>query len=131
MGILQLKTVPIAPKRRYGASGMGLAVGKSSAKYSRRLAYSEENLIISISNTLAIHKQDIREARTLLGKIIGLVSRPVDPENIKIDGTRLMQLLDLSQSPPPIKLSASAEYLVDSASLIKLLSKAKKHMKKD
>lgn len=120
-----MKIVPIAPKRRYADAGRGQAMARNFANYSKRVAFSGENLIISISNTLAIHNQDVREARTLIGKFIGLVSKSVNPENVKIDGTRLQQLFELTQSEPPINLSGNLEYHVDLDSLSNMLSKAK------
>lgn len=104
---------------------------RSLANYSQRIAFSGENLIISISNSLAIHKQDVREAKTLIGRFLGLITKPVDPDNIKIDGTRLMQLFDLAQSAPPAKLFAGGEYNVDLASFVELLSKAKERLQQE
>lgn len=128
---MQIKITPIAQKRRNQDSALWMAAGKSFAGAAQRLGFSGENLIISISNTLAIHKQDVREAKTLIGRFLGLITKPIDPGNIKMDGMRLMQLFDLAQSKPPIKLSASSEYNVDLASFIELLSQAKEHLQKD
>ena len=114
-----MKITPIASKRRNHGSALWQAVGRNFADTSQRMGYSPENLIISISNTLGIHKQDVREAKTLIGRFLRLITKPVDPDNIKMDGTRLMQ------STPPLKLSASGEYNIDLASFVELLSKAK------
>ncbi|MBL4890452.1 MAG: hypothetical protein JKX91_01225 [Rhizobiaceae bacterium] len=126
-----MKITPIAQKWRNQGSALWAAAGKSFAETSQRMGYSGENLIISISNTLAIHKRDVREAKTLIGRFLELITKPIDPDNIKLDGTRPMQLFDLAQSKPPIKLSASGGYNVDLLSFVELLSKAKEHLQKD
>lgn len=123
-----MKIVPIAPKRRYANADRGQAMARKFANYSKRVAFSGENLIISISNTLAIHNQNVRDAKTLIGRFIGLFSKSVDPENVKIDGTRLQQLFELTQTEPPIKLSGNLEYHVDLTSLSNMLSKAKEQL---
>jgi len=120
-----VKIVPVIPKRRYADADRGQAMARQFANYSQRVAYSGENLIISISNTLVIHNQNVREAKTLIGRFLGLITKPVDPDNIKMDGTRLLQLFDLAGSTPPIRLVASGEYYVDLVSIVELLSNAK------
>ncbi|MFK5980062.1 MAG: hypothetical protein QM488_14370 [Rhizobiaceae bacterium] len=123
-----MKITPIASKRRNQDSALWQAVGKNFADTSQRMGYSPENLTISISNTLGIHKHDVREAKTSIGRFLGLITKPVDPDSIRMDGTRLMQLFDLAQSTPPLRLAAGGEYNVDLASFVELLSKAKEHL---
>lgn len=106
-------------------------MARGLASYSQRVDYSGENLIISISNTLAIHKQDVQDTKTLIGRFLGLFSKQIDPGNIKMDGTRLKQLFDLAHSTSPIRLSAVGEYSIDLVSFVGLLSKAKEHLQND
>ncbi|MCP4184590.1 MAG: hypothetical protein GY761_14950 [Hyphomicrobiales bacterium] len=96
-----------------------------AAEYFQRLTYTKESLDTSVTNSIKIHEYEIRSAETLFGSIKGLFFAQADPDKIKIDGLRLLKLFEFSDINPPIKISISQSYLVEIASVKKMLSKIK------
>ncbi len=96
-----------------------------AAAYMQRLTYTKEQLITSITNLLKIHEYEVKSAETLIGSFIGLFSTQTDPDNIKIDGMRLLKLFDFSELEPPIKISIQHNYSVDITSVRKMLADIK------
>ncbi len=96
-----------------------------AAAYMQRLTYTKEQLITSITNMLKIHEYEVESAETLIGSLIGLFSTQTDPDNIKIDGMKLLKLFDYSKLEPPIKISIQHNYSIDIASLRKMLADIK------
>lgn len=88
----------------------------------RRLAYSRDELIASIGNSIKLHDHEIRESRTLLGRVFAIFAQAKDPDWIEIDGRRLVHLFQLSQTKPSVNLSVSETYYVEVDGLRQLLT---------
>ncbi|MDJ0614074.1 MAG: hypothetical protein QNJ29_10385 [Rhizobiaceae bacterium] len=92
----------------------------------QRLKFSGSNLIISVENSIRMHKSEVEGSRTIIGKIIGLFSKGPDPDNIRIDGLRLFQCFEIADEEPPIPIHVGKTYQVDLISLEFMISKVKK-----
>ena len=81
----------------------------------QRLVYSEEDLLISLSNSLKQREQEISQRGTLLGRLMALFVGRDSGDTIRIDGMRLMQLLELAEGKAPEGLILAGLYEVDLA----------------
>ena len=93
----------------------------------QRLAYDEQALLVSLTNTLNSHDHDIKKSQTLIGRLVDLLTTPTDPDHIEIDGMRLCQLFDAAEKEPPDGVTLGGTYLVDVHSLRQMVSKAQRH----
>jgi len=100
-------------------------------KYSQRVAYSREALIVSLGNTLKIRDQDLRWRKTWVGKTLCKFERKTDPNAIEIDGMRLAQMLELVGEDLAGKISVSNHYSVDLEWFRSLIDRASNQIKRD
>ena len=103
-------------------TGLAQTIAKGVADNFRHLVYEDKELFASLSNTLILHEEDVRQASTLLGRFIGLFSAGPNPDHVKVDGMRLRQLLELAQITPPVEIVISGAYEIDLPSLRNALS---------
>ena len=89
-----------------------------------REAYTDDELFVSLGNSLKLHEQSVRESRSFWGKFKSLFARRVDSDNIEIDGMRLQQLLAIAGTMPSADISVSKTYLLDLAVFRSLLKSA-------
>ncbi len=94
----------------------------------QRLTYADDELLISLGNSLKLHELSVRESRSLWGRLIGLFTRRVDPDSIEIDGMRLQQLFVLARSKPPTEINVSKTYALDLTTFRSLLKTATENL---
>ncbi|WP_282605423.1 hypothetical protein [Pelagibius sp. Alg239-R121] len=96
----------------------------------QRLAYSEEDLMITLSNRIKAHENEVRESKTMLGRFMGLFTNPINPDRMEIDGMRLHQIFELAGQSPSTKIILGASYIVDPYELQQLMIRAEHKIKK-
>lgn len=79
----------------------------------QRLVYSDEELLISLSNSLRLREREIAERTTLKGRLMTLFVGEDDGKTIRIDGMRLKQLLELAGGSAPDDLALAGLYEVN------------------
>jgi len=89
----------------------------------QRLAYADDELIVSLSNSLKMHDYEVKQRKTLWGRFVTLFTTVKDPEWFEVDGTRLLQIFQLADVEPPVKLSASMTYSIETTELRTMLQK--------
>lgn len=89
----------------------------------QRLVYSEEDLLISLSNSLRQRDHEIAGRASLKGRLMALFVGKDSGDTIRIDGMRLMQLLDLADGKAPEGIVLAGFYDVDLAFFRALLAK--------
>lgn len=89
----------------------------------QRLVYSDEDLLISLSNSLKLREQEIAQRGTFLGRLMALFLGRDAGDTIQIDGMRLMQLLELAEGKAPEGLVLAGFYDVDLAFFRERLAK--------
>ena len=100
--------------------------GNSLGSVMQRLSYSDGQLFTSLNNSLKLHAHEVAKSQTFIGKILSLFTNSVDPDWIKIDGMRLIQILDLLKLERLEALQASKMYYAEVDELRKLLEAADK-----
>ena len=101
----------------------GMRFAKDLADMYQRLVYTEEELLIPLSNSLRVHQVEIEDEDTLTGRIAAFFGEAMDREMITIDGMRLKQLFELLQEEPPVNIRISQMYRVDVKSLRDMLAR--------
>ncbi len=76
----------------------------------QKLAYTDDDPVIFLNKSLKLHDYEVSRSKTFLGRISALFRRVNDPDWIEIDGSRLIQLSQLADTEPPVKLSAAGIY---------------------
>ena len=113
-------------------SGFEITPGRSFTRDYRdpatQVKYTHKQLLVSLTNTLKYHDDDCRKVATFTGWIIGLVSKPIDPNMIEVDGQRLRQLFDYAHSSPTGRISISGTYAIDLETFRTLLSSAQNRL---
>lgn len=94
----------------------------------QRLTYADDELLVSLGNSLKLHELSVRESRSLWGRLMGLFTRRVDPDSIEIDGMRLQQLFVLARSKPPTEINVSKAYALDLTTFRSLLKTATENL---
>ena len=79
----------------------------------QRLVYSDEELLISLSNSLRLREREIAERATLKSRLMKLFVGADDGKTIRIDGMRLKQLLELAGGTAPDDLALAGLYEVN------------------
>ena len=125
-----MKITPVVKKRpRFRIDAVNNMVVKA-ADNAQRLVYDESSLLVSLTNTLTSHDRDVRKSQTLIGRIVDIFARPIDPDHIEIDGMRLCQVFDAADQDRPDGLVPGGTYLVDVQSLRQVVSKARHKVSK-
>ncbi|MEM9277168.1 MAG: hypothetical protein AAGA76_01190 [Pseudomonadota bacterium] len=91
----------------------------------QRSVYSKNALFNSLDNSLKLHKLEAERAHTIIGRVLSLFSKPLDPEKMMLDGMRLHQCFDLAGETPPLEIHVGKQYQVDLVSLERLVDQAK------
>jgi hypothetical protein len=95
----------------------------------QRLVYSDEELLISLANSLKLRKQEIAELGSFTSRLMALFVGKDAGNDISIDGMRLKQLQDLAGSKPAAGIDLNGIYDVNLAYFRALLKKAEKAAK--
>ena len=95
----------------------------------QRLPYADDELLVSLANSLSLHEQAIRRSRSLWGRLTAVFAGRVEPDRIEIDGTRLKQLLALAGAEPPAAIDPNKAYAVEIARFRGLLTTANDNLK--
>ena len=77
------------------------------------VVYSDEELLVSLSNSLRLREREIAERATLKGRLMKLFVGADDGKTIRIDGMRLKQLLELAGGSAPDDLALAGLYEVN------------------
>jgi len=101
-------------------------VAKGVGALAQRLVYGEEELLVSLSNSLKLREQEIANRDSLTGRLMALFSGKDPGDSIQIDGKRLNQLHDLAGSTPREQINLNAFYDVNLEYFRVLLDKARK-----
>ena len=105
-----------------------IKVARGVGEAMQRLPYAEDELLVSLGNSLKLHELSVQESRSLWGRLMGLFTRRVDPDNIEIDGMRLQQLFVLAKSKPPREINVSKTYALDLTTFRSLLTTATENL---
>lgn len=98
----------------------------------QRLVYTDDQLVVSVSNSLKLHGQMVRQSQSLLGRLIAVFAGQItDPDVIEIDGMRLQHLYTLSRSEPPEKIAIRKAYAMKVTVVRLLLENSIENMKRD
>ena len=107
--------------------GLRRKVAEGFADHMQRKVYGQDELLISLGNTLKLHEHAVRSAQTPLGRLAELFGKRTDPDNLKVDGMRLHQLFELAQARPPLEIAVGKSYMIDLPSFRDLLSAAERN----
>ncbi len=83
-----------------------------SGDFIQRLKYEDDDLIISLSNTMKFHDYDVAKSKTFVGRMIGKIVGSKDLLWLKVDGARLYQLFKLANVSSEVKIQTSRQYMV-------------------
>jgi hypothetical protein len=92
----------------------------------QRLVYSDEELLVSLSNSLKLREREIADLGSFTSRLMSLFVGKDAGDSIRIDGMRLKQLHDLAGSRPRAEIDLNGIYSVKLAYFRVLLSKARK-----
>ena len=101
-------------------------VAEGVGALAQRLVYSDEELLVSLSNSLKLREQEIAERDSLKGRLMALFVGKDSGDSIRIDGMRLKQLHDLTGSTPREEINLNASYDINLEYFRVLLNKARK-----
>ena len=120
----ELKITPVVKEGPQFARESVNRMVTGTADTFQRLVYDEQDLLVSLTNTLKSHDHDVQKSRTLIGRIVDIFATPIDPDHIEIDGMRLCQVFDAAEKERPEGVIPGGTYLVDVYSLRHMVSKA-------
>ena len=86
---------------------------RNKEDYIQRLRHTESELLTSLFNTIRLHRIEVEKSKTVFGRFIGLFTPPVDPEFVRIDGMRLLQCFEFTNTQPDCEIHISKEYNVE------------------
>ncbi len=101
------------------------AGGGGADSLMRRLVYSDEELVVSLSNTLKIFEHEQTSLWTRIQT--WLFKRPPSDE-IEIDGMRAKQLYDMARTKPQLEIKLNTIYALQVDVFRALLRSAKSNM---
>jgi len=101
-------------------------VAKAVGALAQRLVYSDDELLVSLSNSLKLREQEIADRNSFTGRLMALFVGKDAGDSIQVDGMRLNQLHDLTGSKPRSQINLSGLYEVNLAYFEALLSMARK-----
>ena len=119
-----MKIQPATEDRPVALDGLSGTIVRGVADSFQRLVYAEDDLLISLSNSLKLHESEVRDSRTFVGRFMSLFTESVNPEKITVDGMRLMQICDLAQKKPALEISPGRNYEVGVQDLRLLVTEA-------
>ena len=85
-------------------------VARGVGALAQRLVYSDEELLVSLSNSLKLREQEIEGRDSLTGRLMSLFVGQDPGDNIQVDGMRLKQLHDLAGSRSREEIDLNATY---------------------
>ncbi|WP_193370635.1 hypothetical protein [Pelagibius marinus] len=118
--------MPSLQQALLGADYVEINIAKGVGALAQRLAYSDEELLVSLANSLKLREQEIADRNSLTGRFTALFVGKDGGTTIKFDGMRLKQLHELAASRPPRDINLNAFYEVNLEYSRILLSKAQK-----
>ena len=92
----------------------------------QRLVYIDEELLVSLTNSLKLRELEISELGSFTSRLMSLFVGNDAGDSIRIDGMRLKQLHDLAGSKPRAEIDLNGIYEVKLAYFRVLLSRAQK-----
>ncbi len=98
-------------------------------KLAQGVPYADDELLISLGNSLKLHEQSVRQSRSLWGGLRRVFAGRIDPDCIEIDGMRLQQLLAMAGTMPSTDIRVSNIYVLDLAVFRSLLKSATDNLK--
>ena len=119
-----MKITPVIKDGPQFANDLVNTMVTGTADNFQRLIYDEEALLVSLTNTLKAHDDDVRKSQTMIGRIVDVFATPIGPDHIEIDGMRLCQVFEVAEKERPDGVIPGGTYLVDVYSLRQLVSKA-------
>ncbi len=112
-----------------GTLRAAVRVSRGFGELMERTPYADDELLISLGNSLKFHEQSVRRRQSLFGRLAVKVGRPSpDPNTIEIDGIRLKQLFALARTDPPAPVSTGKVYALDIEMLNSLIDIAAGNM---
>ena len=115
-----MKKVP-KPRPPRTPAPFWVEVGRGLGQRVQRLPYADDELLVSLGNSLRLHEQAVRQSRSLWGRLTAVFAGRLDPKRIEIDGTRLKRLLALAGATPPGTIDPDKVYAVEIARFRELL----------
>ncbi len=100
-------------------------VAQGVGALAQRLVYSDDELLISLSNSLKLREQEIADSNSFTGRLMGLFTTKDTGDGIQVDGMRLKQLHDLTGSKPRKEINLNGLYDVNLAYFQMLLGNAR------
>jgi hypothetical protein len=94
-------------------------------RFAQRLTYSDEELLVSLSNSLKMRELEIEEQGSLQGKLMTFFVGKDSGDTIEIDGVRLKRLVELTGLGPREDVDIDQVYAVKLAAFRELLDKAR------
>jgi hypothetical protein len=101
-------------------------VAQGVGALAERLVYRDDELLVSLSNSLKERELEIAELGSFTSRLMSLFVGKDAGDTIGIDGMRLKQLHDLAGSRPRAEIDLNGIYTVNLAYFRVLLSKARK-----
>ena len=107
-------------------SRFAFKVARGVGVLAQRLVYSDEELLVSLSNSLKLREQEIAQLGSFTSRLLSLFAGKDAGDSIRIDGMRLKQLHDLAGSRPRAEIDLNRLYDVNLAYFGVLLDEARK-----
>ena len=119
-----MKIQTVTKDQPVALDGLSGKIVRGVADSFQRLVYAEDDLLVSLSNSLKLHESEVRDSRTFIGRFMSLFTETVNPEKITVDGMRLMQICDLAQKKLPLEISPGRNYEAGVQDLRRLVTEA-------
>ena len=108
-----------------GTLRVAVRVARGFGELMERTSYADDELLISLGNSLKFHEQSVKREQSFLGRLFANSGGScADPNTIEIDGKRLKQLFANAGTDPPAPVSTSKVYALNIELLRSLMDAA-------
>jgi hypothetical protein len=116
-----LEEVPKSPVRYWLKSILAIKVARGVGDLAAKWVYSDQELIIHLSNILRQYDYEIKRAKGPLGSILNRLM-PRQLEHVVLDGQVIKQAYELARQPPPTNIGLNARYKIRAETVRQILS---------